>query len=107
MAIIKSCTKFLLFISIVLAVGQISIAGETLGFRFVQGVKNGAVWARDKALASPALSQVPIPDFLKDVLPKKEKEKEKEMIKKSKRVSEVEGELSSADRDQVLQLLRN
>lgn len=108
MATIKSIAKILLFISIVLALGQITIANETVGSKFVQGVKNSTVWTVTQIAESKMMAGVPLPDFMKDLVSAKEAKESKEpkeKIQKSKRVSEIEGEMSRSDRQQVLKLL--
>lgn len=105
MAIIKTIAKILLFISIVLAVGQVSVAHDTVGSHFVQNVKKGTLWTVGQITESKMFSQVPVPDFLKDLFPKEEP---KGKVKKQRRISEAaEGTFSTADRQEVLKLLRN
>lgn len=102
----KYIMKFLLFISVVLAVGQISIADRTVGLRFVHGVRDSAHWAALKVSESKMFSEISLPPFIKELFPSEE-QKAKDKVKKSKRVSEVEGELNTTDRQEVIQLLRN
>ena len=101
MATIKSVCKIALFISVVLALGQVTIEKKCVGAHFVTGVKSGSEWVGRAIAESKFFASLPLPDFLKKWLPTAEK------ISPGKKLSEVDENLSSSDRAQVMQLLRN
>ncbi len=96
---IKSILKILLFISLVLAFGQIPAGKGTVGSEFLNGVNQSCRWSSQRLMETKWLSGVELPSSLKNWL-------EMPAEKKKKPYSSLEDDVSKTDREAMLKLLQ-
>jgi hypothetical protein len=64
MPLFKTILKNTLWVALILAVGQISIAGKTVGDYFLYGVGRSCVWSGHQVLSTKWLAGMDHPEWL-------------------------------------------
>ncbi len=104
MGIIKSVSKHLLYISIILTIGQIPLGSTSLGGQFLTSVGDGTRWVGTSLISAKFMAGVPIPEFLTKWLNQEAETPKKKRQSKIEILSEEQ--ISKNDREAMLQLLK-
>lgn len=95
----KMVLKNILWISLILALGQIPIGNKTIGKHFLDGMGRGVVWSGNQVLTTKWLAGMDHPEWLDSLFEVERKEK--------KQPPQVNMEhLSEKEREQVRKILQ-
>lgn len=101
MPIFKSILKKVLWVSLILALGQIPIGDKSLGKHFIEGVGRSFVWSGNQALTTKWLAGMDHPEWLDTLFEVNRKE-----IRKEKNAPLNMEHLTEKEREQVRKILQ-
>lgn len=104
MDIFKSILKIMLFVALVLSLGQLQLGQHTVGAHFLTQVENGSRWAGRQIVSTKWFAGLQLPDFLlKWLEPKADSAPSK---RRTQNEAVPEESISKADREAMLRLLK-